>query len=78
MGYEARREAMDEAVANRARELMPDESEYTMDEDIPESIADGLFDEAALRRTIKIVENLGVGGLGIVFSLKAILKEMQK
>lgn len=50
MGYEGRREAMDELIAERAHELMPDESEYTMDEDIPEIIGEGVFDEAVKRR----------------------------
>ncbi len=35
MGYEARQEAMNEAINDRARELMPAEDEYTMDDDIP-------------------------------------------
>lgn len=78
MGYEERREAMNDYIAERAREMMPDESEYTMDEDIPEIIEQGSFDVAVLKRTIKIVENLGVGSLGIVRSLTEILKEMKK
>ena len=54
MGYEERREAMNDYIAERAREMMPDESEYTMDEDIPQAIADGLFDEAVLLRAAAI------------------------
>lgn len=54
MGYEARQEAMNDFVAARARELMPNEDEYTMDEDIPERIEDGDFDEEVWQR-IKVL-----------------------
>lgn len=54
MGYEARQEAMNDLIAERARELMPDEDEYTLDEDIPESIADGIFDRDVWKR-IKVL-----------------------
>ena len=55
MGYEERQEAMNDFISDRARELMPDEDEYTLDEDIPESIADGNFDEA-VRKRMKVLE----------------------
>ena len=48
--YEARREAMNEMIA----EHTPDMSEYTLDEDIPECIAEGTFDDA-VRKRIKVL-----------------------
>lgn len=54
MGYEARQEAMNDFIAERARELMPDEDEYTLDEDIPERIAEGIYDKAVKKR-IKVL-----------------------
>lgn len=74
MGYEARQEAMNDAIAERAREMMPDEDSYTLDVDIPENIADGIYDEAVLDRAIQMVKNLGVGSLNIVHALKEMKK----
>lgn len=75
MGYEARREAMNDYVAERAREMMPDESEYTMDEDIPEVIKQGSFDVAVMLRAAAILTERGFAhhpGL-----LKAIAEELK-
>jgi len=74
MDYEARREAMNDAIAERARELMPDESEYTMDEDIPENIKDGVFDIAVLERAAAILKEWGY----VEYPLKSILEELKK
>ena len=45
---------MNDLIAERAREFMPDESEYTLDEDIPEVIEEGVFDDA-VRARIKVL-----------------------
>jgi len=59
VGYEARAEAMNDYVAERAREMMPAEDEYTMDEDIPEVIKDGSYDVAVLLRAAAIFDERG-------------------
>lgn len=50
MGYEARRDAMNDFIA----EHMPNMDEYTLDDDIPELITEGIYDEAVMRR-IKVL-----------------------
>lgn len=48
--YEERQDAMNEFIADH----IPDMTEYTLDDDIPESIAEGIFDEA-VRKRIKVL-----------------------
>lgn len=60
MGYEARQDAMNDYIADRIAEATPDESEYTMDEDIPEVIAEGIYDIAVLLRTVEILKERGM------------------
>lgn len=76
MGYEARQDAMNDFIADRIAEAMPDESEYTMDEDIPESIKDGNFDIAVMLRAAAILAERGfVHSQGL---LKAIAEELKE
>ena len=76
MGYEARREAMDDYVAERAREMMPAEDEYTMDADIPEVIKQGSFDVAVLLRAAAIFDERGFAFYPGVF--RAMAEELKK
>lgn len=74
MGYEARQEAMNDFIADRIHEAMPDN--YTLDEDIPEVIEQGSFDVAVMQRAAAIMTERGFAhypGL-----LRAIAEELKE